>query len=263
MEAQSAPSLTDPFYLVKDEVQQSVNTVNQLHDRWKQLLESETSTAAEFEQANQELISQTKAVLDDIGMMQESINVVEQKPKFGITSEEIQSRRDYVRVTQDQMKAILRETQQDAAVHAKMQKKQREALLASSRPRENKRDRYAKLEQEMEQDNQRFIDGEEQRQQMVIKQQDQHLDAVSDTTKRLKNLAGDMGTALAEQDQMLGELGSSVERNQKKVNFLQKQLNKLLKNKERGKFCIIFLLIVVLIVLIVILVHSSLTKKSS
>jgi len=261
LKLEGAPSLTDPFYLVKEEVQQSVTTVNHLHERWKEMLANDSSTASDFEQATQDLISQTRAILDDLGMMQESISVVEQKPQFGITTEEIRSRKEFVRITQEQMRGILKETQQDTAVHAKLQKKQREALLASSRPRESKKERYAKLEKEMEQDNQRFIDGEDQRQQMIIKTQDQNLDLVTDTTKRLKNLANDMGNELQEQDQILGEVQRGVDRNQKKVKFLTRQMDKLMKHKDRGKFCLIFLLIIVLIVLIVILVQTSTSKK--
>jgi len=112
-------------------------------------------------------------------------DVVEQKPKFGITPEEILARREFVRKTQEDLRAILRETQvcssslslcsfitppfcQDTAAHAKLQKKQRETLLASSRPRESKKERYEKLEKQMEQDNQATIDGEMQRQAVCV-----------------------------------------------------------------------------------------------
>lgn len=46
-----------------------------MHSRWRELLADEASALTDFERATQDLATQARATLDDLGMMQESISL--------------------------------------------------------------------------------------------------------------------------------------------------------------------------------------------
>ena len=88
-------SLQDPFYLVKEEVQQSLSGLNALYERWKDLLEtSNTADNDEFDWTKNELLSQLKNIDNDLADMDETVQIVARNlDKFKLDGEELEQRK--------------------------------------------------------------------------------------------------------------------------------------------------------------------------
>jgi len=93
--------MQDPFYVVKEEVLQSLQGVTTLYDRWKELLDT-TNTASneEFKWTTNELKSGLRSIEWDITDLEETVGIVENnQAKFKIDNQELQTRKQFIQST--------------------------------------------------------------------------------------------------------------------------------------------------------------------
>jgi len=88
-------NLQDPFYVVKEEVNEALQAVGEIYDKWKDLLEkSNTATNDEFKWVSNELRTGLRGIESDLGDLEETISVVERdKNRFRIDDYEINNRK--------------------------------------------------------------------------------------------------------------------------------------------------------------------------
>jgi len=127
-------SMQDPFYVVKEEVQQSVNGITALFVRWQDLLEhNNTAQNEEFKWTTDELKSGIKSVEYDLTDLEETISIVENnKSKFKVDPTEIEARRQFVNETKKKIQQIKDELN-SARTKGKMEKDQREVLMVQQK----------------------------------------------------------------------------------------------------------------------------------
>jgi len=94
--------LQDPFYVVKEEVLQSVNGVTALYDRWQELLKTtNTSQNDEFKWTTNQLRTGIKSIEWDLQDLEETIGIVENnRQKFRLEQAEVDSRKKFISETQ-------------------------------------------------------------------------------------------------------------------------------------------------------------------
>jgi len=94
-------NLQDPFYVVKEEVNEALQAVGEIYDKWKDLLEnSNTATNNEFKWISNELRTGLKGIESDLGDLEETIKIVERdKTRFRIDDREINNRKSFIYVT--------------------------------------------------------------------------------------------------------------------------------------------------------------------
>jgi syntaxin 6 len=69
-------SLEDPFFVVRDEVTQSLKNAEQLYQRWRELLESPaTSGGQEYDWVTGELRNSVKSIEWDLEDLDETIHI--------------------------------------------------------------------------------------------------------------------------------------------------------------------------------------------
>lgn len=103
--------MEDPFQVVKEEAQHSLNVVIELHKRWKELQKSVSGTdSEEYSWTLSELMSGLRSIEWDLQDLEETIGIViGNRQKFGLSDEEINSRREFVDTTRASVSAIRRE----------------------------------------------------------------------------------------------------------------------------------------------------------
>jgi len=90
--------MEDPFYPLKEEVDQSIQGISSLYKQWQELLKSSnTATSDEFKWAMNELRSGIQNIEPDLTDLEQTITIAEKnQAKFGIDAAELENRKAIV-----------------------------------------------------------------------------------------------------------------------------------------------------------------------
>jgi len=248
-----ASSMQDPFYVVKEEVLQSVQGVSALYERWKDLLNN-TNTASneEFKWTTNELKTGLRSIDWDITDLEETVGIVEtNKAKFHIDDVELNSRKQFIQSIKQKIQAI-KDDMQGTRTRGKMERDQKDLLMVQKKPA----DKASKLQAVYEQDNQNYIDGQFQRQEQIVKEQDQNLEQLGHTIGVLKQMGETINEELKEHDELITGLDGDMTRVDSGLKGAIKRVNALLDStKDSTQWCIIIFLIIALVALLVIVFY--------
>lgn len=252
--------LQDPFYVVKEEVQQSVNGITTLYDRWQELLKTtNTATNDEFKWTTNQLRTGIKSIEWDLQDLEETIGIVENnRQKFRLEQSEVDSRKKFISETQyiiKKMKEELNATQ----TKGKMDNDNRDTLMnkpgkGSSRDPSN--DRFAALDDAIKNDNDSFIRNQGQLQDQIIRQQDTDLDDLSNVVGVLGQMGTSIHSELEQHSRILDDLDAGVDNTSGRLNAVMRRVNKLLEStSDRVQWCLIIVLTLVLVGLVIIVFY--------
>lgn len=246
-------SMQDPFYLVKEEVTQSLHGISALHERWKVLLDTtNTATNEEFKWTLNEIKNAMKSIEWDLSDLEETINIVEtNRAKFKINQQELEDRKSFINGAKQRIEDIKGDLN---SVRTKgiMEKHQRDMLMKQNRRTEQK----SKLEEAIQQDNQRFIDDQHGQQQTIMRQQDEDLTQLEGTVGTLRNMGITIGNTLQQHETLINEIDHDVTKADSSLKGAVRKLNALIDSTSDNKqLCIIVILILVLVGLVVLVVY--------
>ncbi|KAK9802065.1 hypothetical protein WJX73_009954 [Symbiochloris irregularis] len=225
----------DPFYLVKDDLENSLREAKGHLAQWQTLARgsrerTELQKTIELECGN---------IASSLNEVRKSVDVAEANPqRFRLTQQEIASRRKWVQATQQQGEEAIR------ALHAPEQ-------ATRSMDNGSATDRLSRAQNH---ENDQHIADEQEQQQMLIRQQDDSLDLLGQGVNRIGQMGLQMRDELSLQDRMLEDLDTDMEGTHSRLQAAQKKVDHLLRKAGlKGQFCIIAFLIVVLIILLLML----------
>ncbi|KAI3654044.1 hypothetical protein MP228_000763 [Amoeboaphelidium protococcarum] len=237
----------DPFYIVKDEVQKSLNNLQQQFSRLANLKGPQASHVRE------EITSQLKTIEWDIQDLEETVRIVESNPaKFRLTTAEVTSRRSFVeqcKSTLDRMHKQIQQQQQQQSASTKQQQ---------SNANFNNNGSFKQGAGGANTNNavNSMIQNEGDQQQLFMQRQDEQLDSVLHTVVNIKNIANTMNTELDDQQILLDRLDEKVDSSGNRLRAAQKRLDQLLKangTDMKTFMCIVVLVIIVIILFFVVL----------
>ncbi|XP_048773921.1 syntaxin-6-like [Ostrea edulis] len=246
-------SIEDPFFVVKEEVQKSIHTSQNLHDRWSELISNPKSvTKEELEWTTSELRNSLRSIEWDLEDLEETVGIVERNPrKFKIDQDELQERRAFI----DRSKAIVKRMKDDlASPQAKGTDdgNVRQALLNGQ---SKQYDKYTRLDQEMERSNQRYVEDTHQQQHMIIKSQDDQLDMIGSSVGVLKNMSHQIGNELEEQNLILDEFGHEMDNTESRMDVTMKKMAKVMHmSNDKRQWCAIGVLLVIMLIIIILFI---------
>jgi len=249
--------LQDPFYVVKEEVQQSVNGITTLYDRWQELLKTtNTATNDEFKWTTNQLRTGIKSIEWDLQDLEETIGIVESnRQKFRLEQAEVDSRKKFISETQyiiKKMKEELNNTQ----TKGKMENDQRSELMKNKGSSRDVPDRFAALDDAIKNDNDAFIRNQAQVQDQIIRQQDTDLDDLSNVVGVLGQMGTSIHSELEQQSRILDDLEAGVDNTSGRLNAVMRRVNKLLEStSDRVQWCVIVVLVLVLIGLVIVVFY--------
>lgn len=249
--------LQDPFYVVKEEVQQSVNGITTLYDRWQELLKT-TNTAQndEFKWTTNQLRTGIKSIEWDLQDLEETIGIVESnRQKFRLEQAEVDSRKKFISETQYIIKKM-KEDLNNSQTKGKLDNDSREALMKPKGGRSDPSNRYEKLDDAIKSDNDSFINSQAQTQETMIRQQDTELDELGNVVGVLGQMGKQINTELEQQSRILGDMEAGVDSTSARLSSVMRRVNKLLEStSDRVQWCLIIVLTLILVGLVIIVFY--------
>ncbi|XP_070531647.1 syntaxin-6-like [Ptychodera flava] len=245
-------SLEDPFFVVKDEVQKAVSNARSLYQRWCELLEDPSAVSKEeYDWTTNELRNSLRSIEWDLEDLDETIGIVETNPKkFKIDLPELEERKNFVLRTKELVKEM-KDHMASPSTKSREERKSRQSLMPNGPKRGQ--DKYTRLENDIEQSNQRYLDDTRQQQQLIMSHQDEQLEKVGDSVTVLKSMGQTIGNELDEQAVMLDDFSTEMERTDSKLDGVMKKMAKVTRmSNDRRQWMAIGVLIIIMIVVIVL-----------
>ncbi|CAL5219033.1 g792 [Coccomyxa viridis] len=226
---------TDPFYLVKDDIQASLDKAQTQQGRWQSL----GNTNPDKKRLGADVEDECKSIAWQVDEMEKAVDVAEKNmSRFGLSQAEISNRRKWVMQTRKKCESIMSSLEGSHKVQ----------IYDSDNGNATKGLRAAAA-----QENDAHINSESDRQQLLIRQQDDELDQLGQHVERLGGLGREIHGELESQSRMLDDLDEEVEGTHHRLAAAQKKMNNVLKKMGlRGQLCLIAFLIAILVLLIVL-----------
>ncbi|KAL4447615.1 hypothetical protein ABPG75_004834 [Micractinium tetrahymenae] len=225
----------DPYYIVKDEVADTLRGVQDKHSRWQNL----TRGSPEKRALATELAEDCSSLEYMVAEIDKSIDAAERNPqRFNLGQAELSDRRRWVMSTRRQLSSISSGLSAGASGGGGGGLDGPAGRLAAA----------------VHDENDRFIRSEGDRQQLLMQRQDEDLDHLSHHVVRIGELGKEMGQELHLQGQLLDELDTEIEGTSTRLQAAQKKIDYVLqKAGAKGQLAIIGFLILTLIILIFLL----------
>ncbi|KAM4594380.1 syntaxin-10 [Fundulus diaphanus] len=236
-------SIEDPFFVVKGEVQKALSRARGLFDRWEELLQEGTQVSRdELDWSANELRNCLRAIDWDLEDLSETISIVESNPgKFKLGENELQERRGFVERTRKSVQEMKDQLSSPSAV-AQAEKRNRQ-----------EQDRSTGLEAHLVSANSRYIQEQQEQQQLIMQEQDEQLELVSGSIRVLKDMSGRIGDELDEQAVMLGDFGDEMDQTSSRMDSVLKKLEKVSHmTSSRRQWCAIGVLVAIMIVVLIL-----------
>lgn len=239
----------DPFYAFRDELQLKVQECSTRFFRWKNLLEtSDTARSREFKEEHGALRKEISGLQSGVSDLDQVLQRVQtHRSSFAhISDEELASRQSFIREMKNEigsMKAAMTSPQTKGKVEA-----------------DQKRELLRRKQQEPDvgaggtggHDNASFLEGQAQQQQMLHRQQDEHLEELEHGATRLGHMAVAIGDEIDHQNIMLDEMADDVEMTSGRMDAVLGRMDKMLKTSSRCQTWTILTLMAVLFLLMIL-----------
>jgi len=245
--------LQDPFYVVKEEVQQSVSGITTLYDRWQELLKnSNTSQNDEYKWTVNQLKTGIKSIEWDIQDLEETIGIVEgNRQRFKLDQAEVESRKKFIQETKSTIKKM-KDDLNSASAKGKVDNDQRQTLMQNKPPKDST-DRFAGLQNAYQQDNDRFVNDHQSQQMQIMRQQDDDLEGIAETVTTLGQMGKAINSELSAHAIILDDMGSKVDHTDGRLTATIRRVNKLIEStSDRVQWCLVIVLTLMLIGLVII-----------
>ncbi|XP_076909096.1 syntaxin-61-like isoform X1 [Bidens hawaiensis] len=232
-------SAQDPFYIVKDEIQDSIDNLQATFHQWEHI----PVASGEQSRLTKELLSNCESIEWQVDELEKAISVAARDPSlYGINEVELDKRRKWTSTARVQVGNIKK------TVSSSNFGGMRQELMRM--PKSHQQDRtttYAAV------DNDDFISSESDRQMLLIKRQDEELDELSASVERIGSVGLTIHDELIAQDKIIEELGSEMDSTSNRLDFVQKKVAVVMKKASaKGQFMMILFLIVLFIILFVL-----------
>eukprot|EP00271_Cylindrocystis_brebissonii_P005979 TRINITY_DN18460_c0_g1_i1.p1 TRINITY_DN18460_c0_g1~~TRINITY_DN18460_c0_g1_i1.p1 ORF type:complete len:264 (-),score=60.88 TRINITY_DN18460_c0_g1_i1:126-917(-) len=262
-------SAQDPYYLVKDEIQDSVEKASARFQQYEQQGAAGGGSGGERDRQRKDLMAECDSIEWQLEELDRAIGVAERAPeRFGVDKAEIDQRRSWTSEARRQVAHLKRslhlsevsrreftrlpaQSSSAANVNGAIERYSSGAAAASGMPMSSRADSNATHE------NDDYISSEDDHQALLIRHQDEHLDMMS---RSLANI-GSMGLSIHEeldtQDKIISELHDDLDTTNSRLAVVQKKMQILLKKAGiKGQLCILGGLFLLLLILIVLVVYS-------
>ncbi|KAJ1407900.1 Target SNARE coiled-coil-like proteiny domain [Sesbania bispinosa] len=241
------PSAQDPFYVVKVEVQESIDKLQSTFHQWER-----TPDAAERVNLAKEVLTGCESIVWQVDELDKAIAVASRDPSwYGIDEAELESRRRWTSSARTQVGKVKKavETGKGASTtsHSSAIGMHRELMRLPDSHQIDTSKHYAA------QDNDDFIQSESDRQMLLIKKQDEELDELSLSVQRIGGVGLTIHEELVAQEKIIDELGNEMDSTSNRLDFVQKKVGMVMKKASaKGQIMMILGLLALFIFLFIL-----------
>ncbi|XP_014503728.1 syntaxin-61 isoform X1 [Vigna radiata var. radiata] len=240
------PSAQDPFYVVKEEIQESIDKLQSTFRQWEKAADD-----GERSNLSKEVLTSCESIDWQVDELDKAISVASRDPSlYGIDEVELENRRRWTSDARSKVstakKAVEAGTRSNIANNANLNGMRRE-LMRLTNSHQSASDPYAT------QDNDDFIESESDRQMLLIKRQDEELDELSISVQRIGDVGLTIHDELVAQEKIVDELGNEMDSTSNRLDFVQKKVAMVMKKASaKGQIMMILGLLVLFIFLFIL-----------
>ncbi|KAJ4840399.1 Syntaxin-61 [Turnera subulata] len=239
-------SAQDPFYIVKEEIQDSIDKLQSAFQQWERL----QSDTGEQVHLTKELLANCESIEWQVDELDKAISVAARDPSwYGINDAELESRRRWTSTARTKVGNLKKTVVAGKDVNSNG------ITGVSGMRRELMRmpDTHQTVRSNQYNDSDDFIQSESDRQMLLIKQQDEELDELSASVQRLGGVGLTIHDELRSQEKIIDDLGMEMESTSNRLDFVQKKVAMVMKKASaKGQFMMILFLLVLFIILFVL-----------
>ncbi|KAL5759554.1 hypothetical protein ACOSQ2_018392 [Xanthoceras sorbifolium] len=241
-------SAQDPFYIVKEEIQESIDKLQSTFHQWERI----PSDTGEQVHLTKELLAGCESIEWQVDELDKAIGVASRDPSwYGIDQVELEKRRRWTSTARIQVgnmkKAVLAGKELNGVGTTSASGMRRELMRLPNSHQADTSNHYAGR------DNDDFIQSESDRQLLLIKQQDEELDELSASVERIGGVGLTIHEELLAQEKIIDELGMEMDSTSNRLDFVQKKVAMVMKKAgAKGQFMMILFLLVLFIILFVL-----------
>eukprot|EP00899_Mesostigma_viride_P028745 jgi/Mesvir1/9055/Mv21332-RA.1 len=241
-------SAQDPFHVVRDDVSAAVTKLMAKFDRWQKM-----GPRLEKAVLGSELEKDLETVSWEVEELEKAISVAEKDmARFNVNQAEINRRRDWTKTTRSRLAAVQRTLLAAAATPASggsgsgIIGKGKTASDFVAGPSATEMKMRARMEE-----NERYVASEREKQQSLLKQQDEDLDDLSESITKIHHVGLTINEELKSQEVLLDEFGSDLQGASNRLEAAQRKMQQVLqKSGQKVQIALIILLMVILALLV-------------
>ncbi|GFP84121.1 syntaxin-61 [Phtheirospermum japonicum] len=241
-------SAQDPFYIVKEEIQDSIDKLLSIFHQWERM----PSDSGERLRLTKELVAGCESVEWQVDELDKAISVASRDPSlYGIDQLELDKRRRWTSNARDQVrnvnKSVVTRHELNGTSTSNFNGMRRELMRLPNPHQTDQPNQYRA------QDNENFISSESDRQLLLIRQQDEELDELSASVQRIGGVGLTIHEELLAQEKIIDELGVEMDSTSNRLDFVQKKVAMVMKKAgAKGQIMVILFLLVLFIILFVL-----------
>ncbi|KAL5761810.1 hypothetical protein ACOSP7_018074 [Xanthoceras sorbifolium] len=241
-------SAQDPFYIVKEEIQESIDKLQSTFHQWERI----PSDTGEQVHLTKELLAGCESIEWQVDELDKAIGVASRDPSwYGIDQVELEKRRRWTSTARAQVgnmkKAVLAGKELNGVGTTSASGMRQELMRLPNSHQADTSNYYAGR------DNDDFIQSESDRQLLLIKQQDEELDELSASVERIGGVGLTIHEELLAQEKIIDELGMEMDSTSNRLDFVQKKVAMVMKKAgAKSQFMMILFLLVLFIILFVL-----------
>ncbi|KAF8380712.1 hypothetical protein HHK36_028202 [Tetracentron sinense] len=243
-------SAQDPFYIVKEEIQESIDKLQSNFHKWEHI----PSNTGERGHLMKELLAGCESIKWQVDELDKTIAVAARDPAwYGIDEVELNKRRRWTSTARTQVgtvrKAVEAGKEPNSTVTTGLNGMRQELMrLPDDHPYQTGRSN-----QYISQDNDDFVSSESDRQLLLIKQQDEELDELSASVQRMGGVGLTIHEELLVQERIIDELNMEMDSTSNRLDFVQKKVALVMKKAGvKGQIMMMLFLVILFIVLFVL-----------
>ncbi|CAN1123509.1 SYP61 [Linum perenne] len=239
-------SAQDPFYIVKEEIQDSIDKLLSTFQQWERL----PSNSGDRVNLSKELLANSESIEWQVDELDKAISVAARDPSlYGIDHVELENRRIWTSSARTQVgnvkRSVVAGRESIDGGATSMNGMRRELMRLQNSPQPVASNQYR--------DNDDFIQSESDRQFLLIKQQDEELDVLSASVERIGGVGLTIHEELLSQEKIIDDLGNEMDSTANRLDFVQKKVAMVMKKASfKGQLMMILFLVVLFIILFVL-----------
>ncbi|XP_054796400.1 syntaxin-61 [Prosopis cineraria] len=241
------PLAQDPFYVVKEEIQESIDKLQSTFHQWQ----STPSGAGERANLSKELLTSCESIEWQVDELDKAISVAARDPSwYGIDDTELENRRRWTSTARTQVGTVKKTVDTGKGSNLASRgnvEMHRELMRLPNSHQVDTSNQYTAH------DNDDFISSESDRQLLLIKQQDEELDELSASVQRIGGVGLTIHEELLAQEKIIDDLGAEMDSTSNRLDFVQKKVAMVMKKAgAKGQIMMILALLALFIFLFIL-----------
>ncbi|KAL7101965.1 hypothetical protein ACP275_08G089200 [Erythranthe tilingii] len=241
-------SAQDPFYIVKEEIQDSIDKLLSTFHKWERM----PSDSGEQLRLTKELHVGCDSIQWQVDELDKAIAVASKDPAlYGINEVELDKRRRWTSNAREQVKnvkkLVVNGKELNGTSTSNFNERNRELSRLPNSHQPDKSNYYGGR------DNDDFVSSESDRQMLLMRQQDEELDELTASVQVIGGVGRTIHEELLAQEKIMDELGMEMDSTSNRLDFVQKKVGMIMKKAgAKGQLMMILFLLVLFIILFVL-----------